>query len=337
MSSGSPSALVGVIACASLLSACGAHGDVGGAISAGGGVPPSGESTGSSSGGEAASASTEPTTQSPKLDLDGSRDSGSPPTACQAIDFLFVIDDSGSMEPYQANLIASFPGFIDGISQTLDTVHSLRVAVTTCDAYVFNVPECMWLGSSVVRTGGDFSSQATCGPYAAGKNYMTEADDLAEAFSCAAQVGTGGDEIERPMGAVVNAMRPADPGTAPCNGDFVRDEALLVVVVLTDEYDGPDDPKGDGSLGDPESWRAAVIEAKGGLASNVAVVVITNYAGGPCEPGDVFHDGVHMVTFAQSFGENGFVAGICEEDYSIPLAQAIEVILGACQDFVPPG
>lgn len=272
-----------------------------------------------------------------KFDLAGPSDLGGAAPGCNAIDFLFVIDNSGSMQDYQANLVASFPGFVDGLYDALETVQSLRVAVTTSDAYIFNVPECTWLGSSVVRTGGDYSSESMCGPYAAGKNYMTEADDLAETFACAARVGTGGDAIERPMGAVVNAMRATEPGTAPCNGRFVRDEALLVIVVLSDEYDGPNDPEGDGSAGDPSTWRAAVLDAKGGLESNVAAVVLTNYPGGACEPTDPGHDGSEMKKFADSFGDNGFVAGICEEDYSIPLAQALDVILEACQDFVPPG
>src|SRR5690242_21671906 len=36
---------------------------------------------------------------------------------CAKADFLFVIDNSGSMADEQDNLIASFPGFIDTIQQ----------------------------------------------------------------------------------------------------------------------------------------------------------------------------------------------------------------------------
>jgi hypothetical protein len=38
---------------------------------------------------------------------------------CAKADFLFVIDNSGSMADEQDNLIASFPGFIATIQQTL--------------------------------------------------------------------------------------------------------------------------------------------------------------------------------------------------------------------------
>src|SRR5262245_11439832 len=55
-----------------------------------------------------------------------------PPTdpgpGCQAIDVLFVIDNSGSMGQEQTNLIANFPAFISVLDQSgLD----YRVAVTT--------------------------------------------------------------------------------------------------------------------------------------------------------------------------------------------------------------
>ena len=40
---------------------------------------------------------------------------------CGKVDFLFVIDNSGSMGDNQDNLIASFPGFINTIAQTLTT------------------------------------------------------------------------------------------------------------------------------------------------------------------------------------------------------------------------
>ncbi|HWB79882.1 MAG TPA: hypothetical protein VG755_33185 [Nannocystaceae bacterium] len=271
------------------------------------------------------------------LDVASHSDLGGAPLACRAIDFLFVVDDSGSMDPYQQALVASFPGFIAGIEDALATVDGVHVAVTTSDSYVYNTPECTWIGSSIVRTGGEASSNATCGPYAEGHNYMTEADDLGERFACAARVGTGGDPIERPMNAVVDAMRDATPGTHPCNAGFIRDDARLVVLVITDEYDGPDDPEGDGSLGTPQSWYDAVVAAKGGLASNVAVVVLTHFADGPCPPADVGHDGVHLVDFAQRFGDHGFVGGICEPDYAVPFAEAIDVVVQACSDFVPPG
>ena len=55
---------------------------------------------------------------------------------CKKVDLLFVIDNSGSMEDEQANLIASFPAFIDGIRNQLADTEGYHVGVTTSDLYL---------------------------------------------------------------------------------------------------------------------------------------------------------------------------------------------------------
>src|SRR5262249_2164080 len=147
----------------------------------------------------------------------------------------------------QVNLVNSFPGFIAAIQSTLDSVKEYNVGVVTTDAYFANtqVPGCSVLGGLVTRTGGFSSSNVVCGPADAGNNFMTQDDDLDVTFACAAQVGTEGDGIEQPMQAMINAIDPdgmlAQPGA--CNEGFIREDALLVLVVITDEYDGPNDPE----------------------------------------------------------------------------------------------
>src|SRR5262249_43211965 len=57
----------------------------------------------------------------PKLDVgmvSGGPDLGKP-DGCDKIDFLFVVDNSGSMAEEQASLVASFPGFIATIADTV--------------------------------------------------------------------------------------------------------------------------------------------------------------------------------------------------------------------------
>ncbi|HWB77090.1 MAG TPA: vWA domain-containing protein, partial [Nannocystaceae bacterium] len=102
-----------------------------------------------------------------------------PEMGCTKVDFLFVIDNSGSMGDNQVDLANNFPNFIDGIQNTLTEVNEYQVGVVTSDAYQFNSNGCKQLGALVTKTGGTDSSNAQCGPYAEGHNYMTEADDLA--------------------------------------------------------------------------------------------------------------------------------------------------------------
>ncbi len=275
------------------------------------------------------------------FDLARTPDFGEVNSGCSAVDFLFVIDNSGSMSDAQANLVANFPAFIDGIQATLTDVESYHVGVTTSDAYDDNVLGCQTLGSLVVQTGGGNSSNMACGPYAEGFNYITEEDDLASAFTCAARVGTSGDGFERPMAAVELALGEELGAEGACNEGFLRTDALLVIVVITDEADGPGDPDGappnNTSEGTPASWHASVIAAKNDIPENAAALVLTNYDGGACPPVFDFDDGANLVEFANLFGENGFTGGICEKDYGPIFANATAVIEQACENFVPPG
>ena len=260
-------------------------------------------------------------------------------SGCSKVDFLFVIDNSGSMADEQANLIANFPAFINGIQGVLSDVDEYQVGVVTTDAYSPNTgsPGCNVLGGLVTATGGGSSSNSVCVPYASGANYMSELDDLTTKFSCAAQVGTSGSGFELPLDALIAVVEKVNGGPGQCNEGFLRDDALLVTVIITDEWDGPNDPEGTSSGGDPQTWYDAVVAAKLGIPENVVVVSLINYAGGPCPPASNFYDGQHIVTFTNLFGINGFLGGVCEADYGPIFTQATDVIKNACDNFIPPG
>jgi hypothetical protein len=118
----------------------------------------------------------------------------------------------------------------------------------------------------------------------------------------------------------------------------------LVIVVITDEYDGEGDPEAAyptrepaTSTGTPQTWYQAVLDAKQGIAENAVALAIVNYANGPCPPDDLGHDGVNIVEWVEEFGENGFLGGLCEEDYGPFFNDATSVIEEACANFVPAG
>ena len=276
-----------------------------------------------------------------KLDLGTIPDAPSLDTACRKVDFLFVIDNSGSMFTFQQELVANFPVFIEGIQSSLESVMSYQVGVVTTDNYMFNAPGCNGLSSLVVQTGGFDSSMMTCGPYAEGHNFMTEEDDLAQEFSCAAQIGTQGNGFERTMAAVEEAVQRVEGNAGQCNEGFIRDDALLVIVIITDEADGPGDPDGAPPIytspGDPESWYDTVVDAKFGLPENVVVLSLINFAGGPCPPSSSTYNGQNIADFTLMFEDNGFLGGICEIDYGPIFEEAIGVIDDACENFTPPG
>jgi hypothetical protein len=235
----------------------------------------------------------------------------------------------------QANLAAEFPDFITGIQATLENVDEYQVGVVSTDDYPYNIGGCNVLGGLVSKTGGQQSSNMTCGPYAEGYNFMTEQDDLASAFACAARVGVEGDPYERPMNAMEAAVRKDHGGPGECNEGFIRDDALLVIVIITDEWDGPNDPEGLGSSGDAMSWYNTVVTAKAGIPENVVVLAL-HHIPGMCDPPEIYFNGQHIISFVTLFGPNGFL-GCITGDFGAIFGEATGIIQEACDNFVPPG
>jgi hypothetical protein len=257
-------------------------------------------------------------------DLEQEEDEDDPVTGgCRKVDYLFVIDNSASMLTYQNELVASFDVFIDGVEQTQASLESVHVGVVTTDTYSGNIdnpdPSCLALGGLVTRTDGHNSSDAQCGPYAEGHGYMTERDDLEVTFPCAAQVGTTGNNEERPLEALTSAVIDLDqPGL--CNDGFIRDDALLVVVIVSDE----DDP------GPVQSRYDRLVEAKGGHADNVVVVGLVNEPDTECALHGHADEAFLLADFIGRF-TYGFLAPVCG-DYSSTFQQAIAVVEEACAD-----
>ncbi|MEX1361925.1 MAG: vWA domain-containing protein [Nannocystaceae bacterium] len=241
-------------------------------------------------------------------------------TECGKVDFLFVIDNSGSMGDEQANLVANFPAFIDGIQNGLEDVESYHVGVVTTDTYTTNIAGCQQLSSLVVQT-----PSGACGPYAEGANYMTEMDDLATAFTCAALVGTSGSASERQMQATVEAVTEVEGDPGECNEGFLREDSLLVIVIITDEPDNA-------STGDTMSWYNDILTARLGIPENVVVLSLINTPGGVCF-GGIANE---IAAFTTLWGMNGFMADICAPDYGPIFDQAIGVIDVACENYIPP-
>lgn len=252
---------------------------------------------------------------------------------CTAVDFLFVIDDSESMEGNQENLRASFEPFIAGIESSLDDVDDFHVGVVTTDAYRGNPDACKRLGALVTSTLPPLGSEThECGPFAEGQRYMTEQDDLAATFDCVADVGIRGSRDEQPMAAMRNAISPGGDWYRTCNNGFIRDDSLLVEVIITDESDGekiPGDPREPST---PDDWFRTVVEVKG-TETNAVVVSLLNGVTPECPVENPAFDGNNIADFTRMF-THGFIGGVCERDYGEIFAQAVEEIDEACSEYV---
>ncbi len=159
------------------------------------------------------------------------------------VDLLFVIDNSGSMAEEQESLALWAHDALFGVLELDDDVLlNLHVAVVTTDmgAGPFGISSCEGTGDGGVFN--DVPAQASCeaidGRFlididdgAGGRITNYSADTLSEAFGCIAGVGVSGCGFEQPL----ETMKRALDGSNPENAGFLREGALLAVIIVSDE------------------------------------------------------------------------------------------------------
>lgn len=301
----------------------------------------------------------------PKLDIMGGADDGigGGEEGCRGIDFLFVIDNSGSMEDEQSNLLASFPGFVQAMQGALaESAQSFRVMVVDTDGIgAACIPICDMFGDPGycngiscagdvcdVRVGGgnnvNRSTGTDCG-LPAGRRYADTAEtDITGAFNCMARVGTNGSGIELVANSMQTALSSEYLGAGGCNADFLRDDAVLVVTIITDEDDAGNDPYTT-SPGDPAAWYNDLAAVKNYDPDAVVVLGLlgdTNEPDGMCTPyeegtGNGAENATRLREFVQLFGDKGLLGSVCAPNYTSFFDEAVGLIDTTCQDFEPEG
>jgi hypothetical protein len=149
------------------------------------------------------------------------------------VDVLFVIDNSSGMAQAQDALVKGIGAFIGRLELARA---DWRLGVISSDLGVspFTGPGCMALGGDGAEL-QNLARQPGCTPPKA--RYITRSNvkDPAAAFACIAVLGEGGCGFEQPLAATLRAI---DPTQAPAvNKGFLRDEALLMVVWVSNEDD----------------------------------------------------------------------------------------------------
>lgn len=151
------------------------------------------------------------------------------------VDILWVVDSSGSMGPKQQRLAANFQGFINQLVAAMPPI-DFHIAVTTTDT---DDPATrgklrQWsLGSlrdDFIACAPDMAGAVTCNT---GGNTST----AVMAFNQMAQVGTNGSPQERGLFAAYLALTNPLNVSTDAVVRFVRPEAALYVVFVSDEDD----------------------------------------------------------------------------------------------------
>jgi len=224
-----------------------------------------------------------------------------PQSSNREVDLLFVIDNSGSMAGEQAMVWTGYFGLLESLRNMVGGIPDLHLGVistdlgtgypsgTGCDVagdaglmvtgncanpvgapYIVEVAP---RGCDVIRENDNTCSNHDCGPAhcahepsttfvvdsATGcprcRNYSGESLD--DVFACIAYLGTTGCDFEQPLESMRQAL---DSGNAHNEG-FLRETAVLAIVMITDEddcsarYDQLFDPNLDGPLGPFTSFR----------------------------------------------------------------------------------
>jgi hypothetical protein len=195
------------------------------------------------------------------------------------VDVLLIIDNSGSMGEEQANLAANFAPFID----SLELVGAdYRIAITTTDmggpgsncvaptggdlqlsscldrpaSFQFInenlyeaacVAQCQ-LGDAdleILPTEVEVNGERVARPWIESYNGIDNLPDTVgplEAFQCFAPQGISGCGWESPLEAMSRALSNMEDPTQPEYG-FLRKDALLAILIVTDEVDCSYNPK----------------------------------------------------------------------------------------------
>lgn len=302
----------------------------------------------------------------PKLDVGAEDETGTGgEPGCKKVDFLFIIDDSGSMRDEQDRLVAAFPGFIQAIKDQVEgqdhhimVIDSDENPAWLCEEFLDGAhcegsnmqPDCgqypcgsidmlgqcdVTLGAGVTQPYGGYASNMSCG-FPNDRRYLTDADDdLTGKFACAAKVGISGNGDELPMTAMLEALGDTLAQPGGCNEGFLRDDAILVVTLVSDDLQSMFAPNDDASAGDPMAWHDGLVAAKNGNENALTVIGLVAVDDVSC----VFpmEECTNFVDFIEAFGDKGVLSSVCDDDYADVFAEAVGVIDTTCDEFEPEG
>jgi hypothetical protein len=132
------------------------------------------------------------------------------------VDILWVIDDSSSMASEQTLVSEGFQNFIYALAPTDNT--GVQMGVITTDMDADNPDRGALLGEPAI---------------------LTQAENFVVNFIQRVEVGVDGSDMERGLEAAWFAL--TDPSVASRNSGFLRDDANLAVIFVTDENDCSDE------------------------------------------------------------------------------------------------
>jgi hypothetical protein len=188
------------------------------------------------------------------------------------VDVLFLIDDSSGMAVAQDNLIRNFPTFMAALQADPAGLPNLHIGVVSADmgAGDGSIPGCNATGGkngifqytargacseTNLQLGATFISNVN--------GFANYAGNIEDVFGCIAALGEAGCGFEHQFAAIERALGVDGLGPPPAeNSNFLRDEAALAVVMLTNEDDCS------ASTGDGPNRRIPLFDTDGNMGLN---------------------------------------------------------------------
>lgn len=213
------------------------------------------------------------------------------------VDILWVIDDSASMQEEQTTLTSGFRSFAEQLESSGTDFHI-----------------------GVITTSFEYDDPAR-GVLIGDPPFLTAADDFEAGFAARATVGIGGADKEKGLEAATFALHPSMNLAGGPNEGFVRPDAQLLVIFVSDEEDCSDGGVLEGQpptacysesdlLPPPSRYIQDLRDLKRDDAM-VSVGAIVGTEGSVCP--DVYPGTRYLVTAALT---GGLIGDICQSDWS---------------------
>jgi hypothetical protein len=167
------------------------------------------------------------------------------------LDLIFVIDNSSSMNEEQENIKRNFPDFMKELENIKGGLPDIRIGVISTN---FGAgPGMPAMECPVYGDRGGFIVKPGCGLDSASKGFWLSIDgkgaknfdgDLSTVFSCMANLGISGCGYEHQLQSLRAALAASEPSSSisPQNRNFLRKDAFLGIVILSDEDDCSGEP-----------------------------------------------------------------------------------------------
>ncbi|MEP6652848.1 MAG: hypothetical protein ABJA82_05790, partial [Myxococcales bacterium] len=169
------------------------------------------------------------------------------PSLNHKLDLLFMIDNSLSMDGSQNKLRARLPDFMKALTVLPEGVLDLHLAVISSSMGAGSFSNAGGSGCSHQHPGdddGSFQHPAICKALKPGETFIKAGPGgnnfdgpIADLFGCVALLGSSGCGFEQQFASAERALQRATNPADPVNGNFLRQDALLGVVMLTNEDD----------------------------------------------------------------------------------------------------